>query len=81
MPSRGTLTSRERVVAELVAQGGTNPEIASVLDISLSTAKQNLTNSMIKWNCGNRPQVVVEAVRRLAAEPTDVPSDSLPDIV
>ena len=52
-----------------------------MLDISLSTAKQHLTTSMIRWNCGNRPQVVVEAVRRLAAEPTDVPSDSLPDIV
>lgn len=52
-----------------------------MIDISLSTAKQNLPTIMIRWNCGNRPQVVVEAVRQLAAEPPDVPSDSLPDIV
>ena len=56
------------MVAELVAQGRSNPEIAQTLGISLSTAKQNLANVMIKWNCANRTQVAVEAVRRLTAQ-------------
>ncbi|PZC49453.1 MAG: DNA-binding response regulator, NarL/FixJ family [Chloroflexi bacterium] len=69
MFSRRTLTPREQMVAELVAQGRSNPEIAQSLGISLSTAKQNLANVMIKWNCANRTQVAVEAVRRLTAPP------------
>lgn len=64
MPSRRNLTPRERMVAELVAQGRSNPEVAQALGISLSTAKQNLANVMIKWNCANRTQVAVEAIRR-----------------
>lgn len=68
MPNRRNLTPRERMVAKLVEQGRSNPEIAQTLGISLSTAKQNLANVMIKWNCANRTQVAVEATRRLPAE-------------
>ena len=71
MSNRRNLTPRERMVAELVAQGRSNPEIAQTLGISLSTAKQNLANVMIKWNCANHTQVVVEAVRRLPAEASE----------
>ena len=67
MANRRSLTPREQMVAELIAQGRSNPEIAQRLGISLSTAKQNLANVMIKWNCANRTQVAVEAVRRLDA--------------
>lgn len=65
MLNRRSLSPREQMVAELVAQGRSNPEIGRSLGISLSTAKQNLANVMIKWNCANRTQVAVEAVRRL----------------
>ena len=63
------------MVAELVAHGRSNPDIARILGISLSTAKQNLANVMIKWNCANRTQVAVEAVRRLGLEAGRVPAD------
>ncbi len=61
---RRVLTVREAAVAELVAKGMTNAEIAAVLNVSLATAKRHLNNIMIKWNCANRTQVAVEAIRR-----------------
>lgn len=63
------------MVAELVAHGRSNPEIARSLGISLSTVKQNLANVMIKWNCANRTQVAVESVRRLGLAAARVPAD------
>ena len=63
---RRILTVREAAVAELVAKGMTNAEIATVLNVSLATAKRHLNNIMIKWNCANRTQVAVEAIRRAA---------------
>ena len=65
MTNRRSFTPREQMVVEMVAQGRSNPEIAQGLGSSRSTAKQNLANVMIKWNCANRTQVAVEVVRRL----------------
>ena len=61
---RHILTPREGQIAQLVAEGKTNSEIASSLQISRSTVKSTLSNVMIKWNCANRTQVGVAAVRR-----------------
>ena len=62
--NRRELTARETAVAALVGQGRTNSEIAEILGVSLATAKRHLNNIMIKWNCANRTQVAVEAMRR-----------------
>jgi DNA-binding CsgD family transcriptional regulator len=48
------LTDRESSVAELVAQGHTNAEIASRLDISLPTVKTHLLHVLAKTGCENR---------------------------
>ena len=62
--NRRELTDRETTVAEAVARGLTNREIARELGISVSTVKSILTTVMIKWDCANRTQVGVEFVRR-----------------
>lgn len=61
---RSQLSPREAGVASLLALGMTNVEIARRLQISVSTVKQNVTTVLIKWDCANRTQVAVEAVRR-----------------
>ena len=60
---RRRLTEREIAVTRLVADGRTNAEIAETLSVSLATVKRHLNNVMIKWNCDNRTQVAVRAVR------------------
>ena len=62
--NRRLLTPRETEIADLVAEGLTNPEIARSLGVSTSTVKSGLSNIMIKWNCANRTQVGVSIVRR-----------------
>lgn len=64
--NRRKLIAREMAVSELVAQGRTNAETAKILSVSLATAKRNLNNVMIKWNCANRTQVSVEVIQRRA---------------
>lgn len=62
--NRTSLTPRERSVAALVALGMTNAQVAHELGVSVSTTKQNISNILIKWNCSNRTQIAVEALRR-----------------
>ena len=62
--NRHILPPRETEVVRLVADGNSNAEIAAILGISRSTVKSTLSNIMIKWNCMNRTQVGVAAVRR-----------------
>ncbi|MEE9277184.1 MAG: LuxR C-terminal-related transcriptional regulator [Dehalococcoidia bacterium] len=65
---RRALTARELAVAMVVAEGRSNPEVAEVLAVSVATVKRHLNTIMIKWNCANRTQVAVEAIRRGIAE-------------
>lgn len=53
------LTERERVVAEGVARGWTNAEIASELHLGLATVKTHLININIKLGTTNRVQVAL----------------------
>ena len=62
--ARRDLTLKERRIARLVAHGETNRQIACVLGVSVSTVKQGLTSIMLKWDCDNRTQVAVAAMRR-----------------
>jgi DNA-binding CsgD family transcriptional regulator len=71
MPSRknldvqgehSALTSREREVLRLVAQGFSNKEMANILQISLDTVKTHLKNIFYKLNVTDRTQAAVWAV-------------------
>ena len=53
------LTPREREVAELVAQGLTNREIAARLHLSERTAQNHVQHILTKLGLGNRSQIAV----------------------
>jgi len=57
------LTSREREVLVLVAEGRSNAEIAERLSISVATVKRHLSHLLVKLRVSNRTQAAVEAVR------------------
>lgn len=58
------LTAREREVLQLLAEGKTNKEVASILDVSLYTAESHRTNLMQKLNLHNTAEIVLYAVRK-----------------
>ena len=65
-PSGGweSLTPTERKVAELVAEGMSNPEIAERMFITRATVKTHLSHIYRKLEVTNRTQLAAEATRR-----------------
>jgi DNA-binding NarL/FixJ family response regulator len=61
LPDLAPLTSREREVMALVAEGLTNDEIAARLIMSSATAKTHVSRAMVKLGARDRPQLVVFA--------------------
>ena len=51
------LTPRERQVADLIARGYTNPQIASELTITRETAKTHVSNILSKLGVSSRADV------------------------
>jgi two-component system, NarL family, response regulator NreC len=58
------LTPREKEVLQLLAEGKTNKDVASVLDISPYTVESHRTNLMQKLNLHNTAEIVLYAVRK-----------------
>jgi non-specific serine/threonine protein kinase len=58
------LSRRERQVAELVAHGASNPEIASTLLITRHTVKTHMQNIMAKLDCQSRIDIAVWVSRQ-----------------
>ena len=58
------LTEREREVMRLIARGYAYKEVASELDLSLSTVETHRANLMQKLNLHNTAEVVLYAVRK-----------------
>jgi DNA-binding NarL/FixJ family response regulator len=56
------LTSREREVLVLLAEGRTNREIAAAMSVSLATVKSHLVRLYAKLGAGNRNQALGAAV-------------------
>jgi DNA-binding NarL/FixJ family response regulator len=59
-----TLTSREKETLQLVAEGKTNKEIATILNLSPHTIETHRTNLMQKLNLHSLVELVIYAVRR-----------------
>jgi len=59
-----TLTAREREVLQLVAEGHTNSQIASLLNISLKTVKAHRSNLMQKLDMHDRGDLIKLAIQR-----------------
>jgi len=58
------LTAREREVLQLLAEGRSNKEVASLLDLGLSTIETHRSNLMQKLNLHNTAEIVLYAVRK-----------------
>jgi two-component system, NarL family, response regulator NreC len=58
------LTDREKEVLQLLAEGRSNKEVATLLDLSLSTVETHRGNLMQKLNLHNTAEIVLYAVRK-----------------
>lgn len=54
---RGSLSDREHEIAELVAAGATNPEIAETLFVSRKTVERHVSNILHKLGARNRTEL------------------------
>ncbi len=64
MPGPAMLTRRERQVADLVARGFSNREIARALGIADGTARRHLANILTKLGFHSRAQIAAWSTRR-----------------
>jgi DNA-binding NarL/FixJ family response regulator len=53
----GSLSDREREIAELVSQGASNPEIARALFLSRKTVERHVSNVLAKLGAHNRAEL------------------------
>jgi DNA-binding CsgD family transcriptional regulator len=69
--SKLELSERERAVADLLATGATNPEIAQVLFLSRKTVERHVSNVIAKLGVRNRAEVAAQHSKAaaLAADP------------
>src|ERR1700679_1129521 len=58
------LTTRGKEVLQLLAEGRTNKEVATLLDVSPYTVESHRTNLMQKLNIHNTAEIVLYAVRK-----------------
>ena len=58
------LTPREKEVLQLLAEGKSNKDVATILDISPYTVESHRTNLMQKLNLHNTAEIVLYAVRK-----------------
>lgn len=63
MPNSSSLTSRECQIVQLVAQGKSTKEVASILELSIKTAERYRANIMRKLGLRSRSELVLYAVR------------------
>jgi DNA-binding NarL/FixJ family response regulator len=58
------LTEREKEVLQLLAEGKSNKEVATILDVSVYTVETHRTHLMQKLNLHNTAEIVLYAVRK-----------------
>lgn len=58
------LTAREREVLQLLAEGRSNKEVATLLDLAASTVETHRANLMLKLGLHNTAEIVLYAVRK-----------------
>jgi DNA-binding NarL/FixJ family response regulator len=66
---RSALTSRERGVVQLIAEGNTNRQIAYLLNISLKTVEIRRSAVMRKLSLSSSAALVRYAIRNKIVEP------------
>jgi DNA-binding NarL/FixJ family response regulator len=68
---RSDLTPRELQILELLAQGSTNKQIGTALDISDNTVRHHVNNIMEKLQVSDRTEAVATAIRSGVLSGTD----------
>jgi DNA-binding NarL/FixJ family response regulator len=68
-PRAVRLSPREREIAQLLAEGKSNKEVAATLDISVKTAETHRTNLMRKLDLHSISELVRYAIRNKMVEP------------
>ena len=58
------LTDREREILQLIAEGKTNKEVASLLTVSLTTVETHRTHILQKLGLHSIPELILYAVRK-----------------
>ena len=58
------LTAREREVLQLLAEGKSNKEVATMLNLSLYTVETHRSNILQKLNLHGTPELILYAVRK-----------------
>jgi DNA-binding NarL/FixJ family response regulator len=58
------LTDREREILQLIAEGRANKEVASLLNISLTTVETHRTHILQKLDLHSVPELILYAVRK-----------------
>lgn len=58
------LTTREREVLQLLAEGRSNKEVASILELSLHTIETHRGNILQKLNLHSGPELILYAIRK-----------------
>jgi len=61
--SRSRLTPREREILQLLAEGKSNKEVASLLSISVNTAEAHRANIMLKLDFHSLAELIMYAIR------------------
>ena len=65
---RSRLTARQREIAQLLAEGRTTKEVASMLNLSVKTAETHRSNLMRRLNCHSAADLVRYALRNQIIE-------------
>jgi len=62
-PRRSTLTPRQREIIQLLAEGKSNKEVATILNISVKTAETHRANIMLRLNLHSLADLMHYAIR------------------
>ena len=65
----GTLSPRERVIVQLIAEGNGNKEMAAILNLSVKTIESHRATAMRKLNVTSTAGIVRYAIRNKLVEP------------
>ena len=78
--AKDTLTPRERQVVQLLAEGKSTKEVASVLNLSVKTAETHRSNIMSKLDLHSISEVVLYAVRNNIVQAFNLENPPLPEL-
>ncbi|MGA8232576.1 MAG: LuxR C-terminal-related transcriptional regulator [Candidatus Acidiferrales bacterium] len=68
-PTRDRLTSRQREIVQLLAEGKTSKEVATILGLSTKTVETHRAQIMRRLDCHSVSELVRYAIRNNIVQP------------